>query len=414
MEYYSKLNMEVEKSKMHTEWKIKRLQLDQSRMQLLSTEERNLKREKLELEHQKNEEVMAMSIQSDMLRSVEDDLGDKEESDENFVDTDPSLTFSSVVAEKVEDCADVAEKLEECPDPSEYDNNKMKAQTSGAVFSALCNAAKSFFGVSTTNDDEHCDNNKELDAQGNIVQSETDGNTRTLHTQSSCEIGSKLDDSYDNLQYQKTKQEALLNKQKIMSHEFGQTDKENNQLKDPPLIQVASIDEENNLQDWSPFVEAKLNKLKVLGTEYDVIKPEVKPSEPKTDAQKEALINKQKVLGVEYNLPAEAYVRREPANTAQEEAVRNKEKILHSDYDMLNETGSLRRDNSKRSGLTLNLKPYGEPTSSTYRLGLTPNAGSITPGEYFPRVRIELIHRFLIFIKKKIFLSNNSFYFSWT
>lgn len=30
MEYYSKLNMEVEKSKIHTEWKIKRLQLDQS------------------------------------------------------------------------------------------------------------------------------------------------------------------------------------------------------------------------------------------------------------------------------------------------------------------------------------------------------------------------------------------------
>ncbi|KAJ8720198.1 hypothetical protein PYW07_012241 [Mythimna separata] len=377
MEYYSKLNMEVERSKMHTEWKIKRLQLDQSRMQLLSTEERNLKREKLELEHQKNEEVMAMSIQSDMLRSVEDDLDSKEESvvaDGNAVNTEPSQIFTA----------------EESADLADSDSNKLKSQTSGAVLSAICNAAKNFFGVSKTNSDEKCDNNKELDAQGNIVPSETDGNSRTLHTQSSCEIGSKLDDDYDNLQYQKGRQQALINKQKVMAHEFGQTDSENNQLKDPPLIQVATIDAENNLQEWSPFVEAKLNKLKVLGTEFDVVKPPVKPSEPKTEAQKEALINKQKVLGVEYNLPAEAYVKREPANKAQEEAVRNKEKILLADFDTPSANSeSPKRDNSKRSALTLNLKPYGEPSSSTYRLGVTPNAGSITPGEYFPRLDLE-------------------------
>lgn len=380
MEYYSKLNMEVEKSKMHTEWKIKRLQLDQSRMQLISTEERNLKREKLELEHQKNEEVMAMSIQSDMLISIQDVLDSKEESvsaDRNTVDTEPCHRSSSVISEQVEESAD----------PSEFDNNKLKSQSSGAVFSVLCNTAKNFFGVTKSNENEHCDNNKELDAQGNVVQSETDVKSRTLHTQSSSEIGSKLDDDYDNLQYQKGRKEALLNKQKVMSHEFGSTDKENNQLKDPPLIQVASIDEENNLQEWSPFVEAKLNKLRVLGTEYNVDILPVKPSEPKTDAQREALANKKKVLGVEYNLPAAAYVKREPANKAQEEAVRNKEKILHADFDMLSTTTEHpKKDNSKRSTLTLNLRPYGETASSTYRLGVTPNAESVTPGEYFPRV----------------------------
>lgn len=378
MEYYSKLNMEVEKSKMHTEWKIKRLQLDQSRMQLLSTEERNLKREKLELEHQKNEEVMAMSIQSDIIKS-DDELDNKEE---KVVEGSASKEIESA-------SSNVMKHLEVSGNNSEHGNNKVKSQTSTAVFSAICNAAKSFFGVSKSHDDDRCDNNKDLDAQGNIVQKETEINSYTLASQSSSEIGSKLDDAYDNLQYQKTKQEALMNKQKVLSHEFGKTDKENNQVKDPPLIQVATMDEENNLQDWSPFVEAKRNKLKVLGAEFDIVNPLIKPitSEPRTEAQKEALINKQKVLGVEYNLPAETVVRKEPANEAQEAAVRNKNKILNSDYDMMNPASPR---NSKRSGLTLNLKPYGESTGATYRLGVTPNNGSVTPGDFFPRVSVSI------------------------
>uniref|UniRef100_A0A2A4J6H1 Gamma-tubulin complex component 6 n=2 Tax=Heliothis virescens TaxID=7102 RepID=A0A2A4J6H1_HELVI len=378
MEYYSKLNMEVEKSKIHTEWKIKRLQLDQSRMQLLSTEERNLKREKLELEHQKNEEIMAMSIQSDMLRS-DDELDTK---DENVADIDNSEDktvepFIAISTDKVEVEGD------------HYDNNKLKAQSHSAVFSAICNVAKSFFGVSKSIEIEHCDNKKALDAQGNIVQRDTEYNSN--HTKSSSEIGSKLD-VYDNLLYQKARQEAMLNKQKIMAHEFGQIDKENNQVKDPPLIEIAPTDEENNLQEWSPFAEAKRNKLKVLGAEFDIIKPIGKPvhCEPVTDAQREAIVNKQKILGVEYNLPAEAIIRNEPANVAQEEALRNKERIMNSDSDIMGDGSKvLKRDNSKRSGLTLNLKPYGESSSSTFRLGVTPNAGSVTPGEYFPRLDLE-------------------------
>ncbi|XP_022826638.1 gamma-tubulin complex component 6 [Spodoptera litura] len=388
MEYYSKLNMEVEKSKIHTEWKIKRLQLDQSRIQLLSTEERNLKREKLELEHQKNEEVMAMSIQSDMLRS-DDELDNKEDNVEENVESIPT---ESEMTASVMSIATEADNTEE-PEPSEYDNNKFKAQTSSAVLSAICNAAKTFFGVSKSIN-ENCDNSKELDAQGNIVKPEIETivKANSLHTQSSCEIGSKLDDEYDNQQYQKSRQEAFMNKQKIMAHEFGQTDNENNQVKDPPLINIASIDEENNLQEWTPFTEAKRNKLKVLGAEFDIIKPIEKTvtSEPKTDAQKEALINKQKVLGVEYNLPLEAAAKKEPVNDAQTEAVRNKERILNSDYDLLgSSTGSFKRDNAKRSGLTLNLKPYGEASSNTFKLGVTPNAGSVTPGDYFPRLDLE-------------------------
>ncbi|KAH9642200.1 hypothetical protein HF086_005530 [Spodoptera exigua] len=388
MEYYSKLNMEVEKSKIHTEWKIKRLQLDQSRIQLLSTEERNLKREKLELEHQKNEEVMAMSIQSDMLRS-DDELDNKEDNVEANAEGAPmegEMTASVMSTTTEPDNPEEAEL-------SEYDNNKAKAQTSSAVFSAICNAAKNFFGVSKTNN-EICDNSKELDAQGNIVKPviETIVNAHPLHSQSSCEIGSKLDDAYDNKQYQKSRQEALMNKQKIMAHEFGQTDNENNQVKDPPLINIASIDEENNLQEWTPFAEAKRNKMKVLSAELEMIKPieKVVVPEPKTEAQKQALINKQKVLGVEYNLPIEVAAKKEPANEAQEEAVRNKKKILNSDNDMLSSSaGGHKRDNAKRSGLTLNLKPYGEASSSTFKLGVTPNAGPVTPGEYFPRLDLE-------------------------
>ncbi|CAH0625412.1 unnamed protein product [Chrysodeixis includens] len=380
MEYYSKLNMEVEKSKMHTEWKIKRLQLDQSRMQLLSTEERNLKREKLELEHQKYEEVMAMSIQSDL--KSEDDLdskeseeivGDKPDANDNLLDSGPSKN-----PEKEEPKAE-----------TDIDNYKIKSQTSTAVFNAICNVAKSIFGVSKNHDDNKCDNKKELDGQGNVVKTNPEVNSN--HTQSSNEIGSKLDNVLDNLQYHKMRQEALVNKQKVMSHEFGELDKENNQLEDPPLVQTASIDEENNLEDWTPFTEAKRNKLKVLGTEFEILKPDIKIlSEPRTEAQKEALVNKQRVLGVEYNLPAEIIAKKEPMNQAQEEAVRNRKKVLGADCDTDSVTGSPRKENARRLGLTLNLKPYGcGSTSTSFRLSTTPNPGSVTPGDYFPRLDLE-------------------------
>ncbi|XP_026730159.1 gamma-tubulin complex component 6 [Trichoplusia ni] len=381
MEYYSKLNMEVEKSKMHTEWKIKRLQLDQSRMQLLSTEERNLKREKFELEHQKYEDVMAMSIQSDF--KSEDDLNTKESEENNDEDVNNQVLQSTP--------SNNVELVEEPTVITEFDNNKIKSQTSTAVFNAICNVAKSFFGVSKSHDDNKCDNNKELDGQGNVVKSNPEVNSNAVHTQSSNEIGSKLDDVFDNLQYHKMRQEALTNKQKVMSHEFGQLDKENNQLKDPPLIEIASIDEENNVEDWSPFMEAKRNKLKVLGAEFEILKPDIKiASEPRTDAQKEALLNKQKVLGVEYNLPAEKAAKKEPLNEAQEEAVRNRKKVLGADCEVDAVTGSPKRENSRRLGLTLNLKPYGDvSTTSTYRLGMTPNTGAVTPGDYFPRLDLE-------------------------
>ncbi|XP_075977023.1 gamma-tubulin complex component 6 [Anticarsia gemmatalis] len=374
MEYYSKLNMEVEKSKMHTEWKIKRLQLDQSRMQLLSTEERNLKREKLELEHQRNEEVMAMSIQSIDYSKSDDEIDKETElNSENLEAAKDAMTDSvqSVVMEDVE------------VKQADIHKTKSISQTSSNVISAICNVAKSFFGVSSSYH-EHCDNHKELDEQGNIVPTRVQP---TQHTQSSSDIGSKLDEVNDNLQFQKTKQEALSNKQKVMAHEFGQTDVENNQVKDPSLV---PFDEENNLHEgWSPFIEAKRNRLKVLGTEFDNATPDVKlASEPRTEAQKEALINKQKVLGVEYNLPTEAVIFREPANQAQEEAVRNKKKILTSEYETRSVQNSPRRESAKRSGLTLNLKPYGE-TSSVNNLAVTPNAGAVTPGDIFPGLDLE-------------------------
>ncbi|XP_013191581.1 gamma-tubulin complex component 6 [Amyelois transitella] len=336
MEYYSKLNIEVEKSKIHTEWKIKRLQLDESRIQLLSTEERNLKREKLELEHQKNEECMAMSIQS----LDQDDVNDSK---------DVLSDHASEVEVNVTDL-------------NEQGSIKVESHN---VFSAICNAAKSIFGGAKT--DDKCDNTKTLDAQGNVVGTQTT---------SSAVIGRDLNEEYDNMEFLKMRQEALMNKQKVMAHEFGQTDKENNQMKVPSLTDV--VDEENNLQDWSAFAEARRNKLKVLGAEFGLEKSENTKAAPITDAQKEALINKQKVLGVEYNLPPEKVVRNDPANIAQEEAVRNKKRVLGSDME-----GS--RSDIKKS-LTLNLKPYGECSSNSV---VTPNTGAVTPGELFPRLDLE-------------------------
>ncbi|CAH2090315.1 unnamed protein product [Euphydryas editha] len=375
MEYYSKLNMEVEKSKIHTEWKIKRLQLDQSRIQLLSTEERNLKREKLELEHQRNE-VMAMSIQSDFKSDDDFDNVDNNNGDNtSTADSTPSVDISegqSVV--------------------SEFSKNRAKTQNSSDVFSAICNVAKSIFGVSTSKDGLPCDNEIEMDNQGNVVTVKTENNQEPKVDKTSNDvIGANLNNAIDNLKFLENKKEALKNRQKVMAHEFGQIDTENNQTNDTsPNINIQSFDEENNVDESTPYAEAKRNKLKVLGTEFALVKEKYNKnivSEPRTEAQKEAFKNKLKVLGVEYNLPLQNASIKEPANTAQEEAIRNKKKVLGSEYD-ISIKSTAKFDSTKKSGLRLNLKPYSE-TSVTKTASVTLNTEAITPGELFPQLDLE-------------------------
>ncbi|XP_045773592.1 gamma-tubulin complex component 6 [Maniola jurtina] len=376
MEYYSKLNMEVEKSKIHTEWKIKRLQLDQTRMQLLSTEERNLKREKLELEHQRNESVMAMSIQSDFKSEDDLDAIDNNNGEVNDFKTPDSTPSVEIIQDA------------ESSNVSEHSKNKQKAQTSSDVLNAICNVAKNFFGVSKSKDDIPCDNEVEVDAQGNVVTANTGNDHKSKEKETSSNvIGRELDNEFDNLQFLERNQEALKNKQKVMAHEFGQTDSQNNRINHPKKL--PSLDEENNIEEeWSPYVEAKKNKLKVLGVEFDIVQKDKVVTEPRTDAQKEALVNRQRVLGVEYNLPSEKYTVKEPANIAQEEAIRNKNKVLGSVYEnTLNSTKKY--DPAKKSGLRLNLKPFSENTFSQQKLVVTPNTGTITPGELFSTLHLE-------------------------
>lgn len=365
MEYYTKLNMEVEKSKIHTEWKIKRLQLDQSRIQLLSTEERNLKREKLELEHQQNESVMAMSIQSDFKSEDDLDTIDNNNGEEN----------------KSHGSTTSIENLEDASEGSELDKNKEKAQASNNVFNAICNVANSMFDTKPE-EKTPCDNEIDTDAQGNIIN-----NKENLKTQTSNDvIGANLNEAFDNLNFLENRNEALKNKQKVMAHEFGQIDNENNDMRNLPELKTSSIDNENNVEEEWTFAEARKNKLKVLGAEFFMSAPEVKTEtifEPITEAQKEALINKQKVLGVEYNLPSERISKKNPANVAQEEAIRNRNKVLGSEYDI--NVKSPKFDSSKKSALRLNLKPYGDSLVSTKTV-TTPNTGAVTPGELFPGV----------------------------
>lgn len=379
MEYYSKLNIEVEKSKLHAEWKIKRLQLDQSRMQLLSTEERNLKREKLELEHKRNEEIMAMSIHSTDLKSDEENETDDADKLLDAIETESMKSHLSKDKEK-----------DEAPDS---DLNKPKYKT--AVFSAICNVAKSIFGGSKNNEDDDCDNNKELDSQGNVVPVDSENNTHETKTSSEV-IGSCINQVFDNLEYLKVKGEAMKNKQKVMSHKFGQVDIENNQTVDPPLINF-SVDGDNNVPGmWNDtYLEAKRNKIKAIGADIGSIccaKPAA--PEPFTDAQREALRNKKKVLGVEYNIPIDLVGKRDPANQAQEEALRNKEKILGSE-DVRPMESTFKLEPSKRSGLTLNLKPFTVENTSEFNLGVTSNTGLLTPGDLFPRVSLFQIYFFL-------------------
>lgn len=305
MEYYSKLNKQVERTKLHMEWKIKRLQLDQSRMQLLSSEERNLKREKMELAHQRNEEVMSMSIRSD----------DEGESNSLGYETEEKTSYESF------------------PDSHEgnleFHDAKSKQHVSTDIISALCNVAKNFFSAGKS--ELNCDNKKDLDAQGNLL-STNEVNSNKLSKSSSDVIGGGIDNLAEQIEYLKMRKEALNIKQKVLAHEFGQLDEQNNTLK---LVRTKSVDNENN-DLLTPGQEAQRNKIKVLGADFDTVdQPSVpKIVEPRTDASKESLRNKQKVLGVEYNLPVQQKEVNDPANVAQKEALVNKQKVMGVEYNL--------------------------------------------------------------------------------
>ncbi|XP_013173049.1 PREDICTED: gamma-tubulin complex component 6 isoform X2 [Papilio xuthus] len=351
MEYYSKLNMEVEKSKLHTEWKIKRLQLDQSRIQLLSTEERNLKREKLELEHKRNGEIMEISIESLDLKS---ENTESEESENNQLEFKTPDSIRSM---------EMNDEVTNAMYNNQNEDNKKRTDNNNK-----------------TDIEDNCDNKKILDSQGNILNDNENNPDKRDFTTSSNIIGGKLDSVIDNKTFKNMREEALKNKQKVMCHEFCQTDDENNEM-NLPIIQLTSVDEENN--DLSAFSEAKRNKLKVLGTEFGINEKIKEHIEPRTDAQKEALINKRKVLGVEYNMPLENIHKKEPANVAQEEAVQNRNKILASEYN----TRLIKISNQescRKSKLTLNLKPFVESSEH-----LATTTGTITPGDFFPQLDLE-------------------------
>ncbi|XP_041981150.1 gamma-tubulin complex component 6 isoform X2 [Aricia agestis] len=324
MEYYSKLNMEVEKSKLHTEWKIKRLQLDESRMQLLSTEERNLKREKLELEHQRNEDVMAMSIQSIDFKSDDDEAKSIVHSEETLDNVSTDIDNTSY-----ENANEEAIEIEQTQNQNAA-RYKAKAQSSNDMFSAICNVAKSIFGVGRQKE-EACDNEVKIDTEGNIVSVDEQRNVAANKVTNY----KKIESNTNQLNYLERKQAALQTKQRVMAHELGY-DNENNQVKsEVPEIKLTSVDEENNFEDNWCFAEARKNKIRVLGAEFgDTIDTPIQQSEPRNIAQKEALINKQKVLGVEYNQPAVNVPVKEPANIAQEEALRNKQKVLGVEYNL--------------------------------------------------------------------------------
>ncbi|GBP34900.1 Gamma-tubulin complex component 6 [Eumeta japonica] len=327
--YYSKLNMEVEKSKIHTEWKIKRLQLDEARMQLLSSEERNLKRERLELEHQQNE-LMSESVASDSNLDNENVKAAVNITVQPHEKSNLNEDLSDIPNEHISDNgSDIA--INKTPPKSD-----VKKRNSSEVFNVIYNAAKNIFGFKSDEicDVTKCDNMNQFDTQGNVLES-PEVNSNTLQEgigEQSCKSDEEKRFTYSHLDI--TRHEALKNKEKSMSHNVILTDIENNEKK------ISIVDAENNLptnnRSITNFDEAERNKMKVLGTELGNISimPQKIAYEARTEAQKEAFVNKQKVLGVEYNLPAKVSNLKVPANIAQEEAFVNKQKVLGVEYNL--------------------------------------------------------------------------------
>lgn len=300
--FYNEIEREVLKRQMLAEWKVKRLRLDQKRLQLITSEKLNLDRERLELQHE------SKVIESPMSQN-----------------SDRTVLYNKFIM-----------NTETIPSPcdSTPSTSAIKSTSSIESLSPILNEDQDFINQNVISSDYNLNLSPSDITNSNILVPSGDTKANVL---------------YDI--YKSQKIEAIKNKMKVMSHEYGSDS-----------TQVLSAINNN-------LTEAQKNKMRILGSNFDsesIVSDNNynEVSQYDTEASRQALKNKQKVLGYEYGIHLSPLKRTYPVK--------------------------------QREGLRLDLQKCNKPANADWTDGkstnfnvaadFTPSSCTNTPGDFNIRV----------------------------
>lgn len=323
--YYSEIGKEVERRQMKSQWKIKRLKLDERRVQLLTSEKISLTREKMELDHQSLEGNFESNLPNksprdmpeaipEVLINVEeassvseitkrnDDMAMKISSDSLHFDSQEDLLDDSPENPRVEGVLGRILEIKESKELdiplannswddsdglnnnnryliTDRDNNKI-----GSTGSAESNTTDAMDRISLSNIKVH--KSLDFDASPSDI----------LNSNVTIKNVSFSDQNIYNT-YQQQKQEFKRNKQRDLAHDFSVEN-----YKQPAIREIKTVDNSkltaNTAENRNDAIH---NKDKILGsiTFDSVCEPALNPNridEPQfdTEASREALRNRQK------------------------------------------------------------------------------------------------------------------------
>lgn len=383
--FYSEIEKAVSKRKMMADWKIKRLQLDVRRVQLLTSEKVNFSRECMELKH-KDEKIP--DYENNQKKFSNDTVSQNELStnESNTVTpiSDKSVSLNSPSdLNNIEQSTNITSLADINSNPLENNTNFLSTNTTKLQKTNLL----------PVNDDH-----KLSDINSNISSTTGKSNVRTELSPSDILNSNILlieEKSNNNVQksFQNQRLEALKNKNKVLSHEYGMSIESSSSIlsksKNNDVLSVIN----NNVS------EAQRNKTRVLGSNFDSENNTVShsPDSPQydTDACREALRNKTKVLGHEFgidvNFDSENITVSHSPDSPQydtdacREASRNKKKVLGHEFG-INVNFENKPTLKQRDNLKLDLKNCNKPLRVSWDSKTSQNSNlnnlpmSTTPG----------------------------------
>lgn len=340
---------------MMADWKIKRLQLDTRRVELLTSEKVNLSRECLESKR-KSSKVADFQIKKDQ-KTID-------------VNYSPMIDTSSTISKKRNDISSLVMKnnkqniVESLLDALEIEKDIPRTQISDIE-------NKNVNNVSITNIADKIQINSngntisDVNSNLNIVNETSDSAYIDLSPSDILNSNVLLLDAKQN--NTTAKLEALRNKEKVMAHEFGTKISNDNS-------EILSIINNN-------VSEAQRNKMKVLGSDWDAENnnpsSEYNSNVPQynTEASRQALINKQKVLGHEFGIDTKIWQAKRKDNLT---------------LDLKSCSKSQRDWNNQ------NIPNWG---TSNLPLGITPGSCAKTPSDFNTRVIINTAYMHMPILK---------------
>lgn len=262
---------------MMADWKIKRLQLDVRRVQLLTSEKVNFSRECMEMKR-KDEKIPDYENKQEIISSVPIESS----TDESNAATPISETKKSLDS------------------PLDYPKVELTTNLADINSNPLLNDTNlSNDSIIKSNDIKLSDINSNVSSITEKSEVFTDLSPSDILNSNILLIEEKSNNNIPNT-FQNQRLEALKNKQKVMSHEYNMKMNSSSTIlsKDKDILSVIN----NNMS------EAQRNKTRVLGSSINksnAVSYPVDSPQYDTFASREAMKNKRKVLGHEFGMEME-------------------------------------------------------------------------------------------------------------